>query len=762
MTITSPKFKKALSWFFKLSIVGVVILGVLMAYLDAQVRTKFEGKRWALPAKVFARPLELYPTLAIKKQHLLQELNQIGYKRVPNVLTPGQYSATTNEVDIHRRFVQLWDSDEPAARIRVRFNADTIDALWIDGQPAAIARLEPLLIGGIYPAHNEDRHLIKIEDVPQLLVDTLVAVEDREYFDHYGVSLKAIMRAMFVNVQKGELRQGGSTLTQQLVKNFFLTHERTIQRKVIEALMSLLLEFHYDKQEILEAYLNEVFLGQSGRRAIHGFGLASQYYFGKQLTSLNAYEIATLVGIVKGASFYNPKRNPQRATDRRNVVLDVMQQQGLISEYQAMVWKKRELGVVEYSQYQQVEYPAYLELVRRQLKEDYAENDLTSEGLRIFTSLDPIIQRHAEEALNSRLKQLEVGYGLAAKTLQGSVVVASTESGEVEAVVGDRNPRYFGFNRALDAHRSIGSLAKPAVYLAALRQPQYTLTTPLDDGPVQIANQAGKIWAPENYDKTSHGIVPLYHAMAHSFNQATARLGMHIGLENVANTFYDLGVAQTLPHYPSMVLGAFEMSPFDVAQMYQTIAASGFHTPLKAIRGVTTAEGHLLTRYGFEVKQTVKTEPIYLLQQALKRSVAEGTGRYLKSRFDDHLNLAGKTGTSDSQRDSWFAGFSGDQLAVVWVGRDDNEPTPLTGSSGALRVWSDAMDDLPLKPLYPLPTESIAEYWVEPLSDTLSKEGCQGAQRLPYLEGTQPKVLSDCANQSQEKEGFWDRLFKRF
>ena len=762
MSKSPSKLRKALGWLLKLTIVGVVILGVVMAYLDAQVRTKFEGKRWALPAKVFARPLELYPGLSLKPEHLIQELEQIGYQRVPNVQSPGQYSINGNEMDIYRRYVQLWDGDESAARIHLRFDSSMVNGLWEDGRPAEIARLEPLLIGGIYPAHNEDRQLIKIDDVPPLLIDTLVAVEDRDFFDHFGVSPKAIARAMLVNVQQGQLRQGGSTLTQQLVKNFFLTQERTLKRKVIEALMSLLLEFHYDKQEILEAYLNEVFLGQSGRRAIHGFGLASQYYFGKQLSSLNAYEIATLVGIVKGASYYNPKRHPQRALERRNVVLEVMREQGLISDYQSMVWKKRALGVVQYSQYQQVEYPAFLDLVRRQLKQDYAENDLTSEGLRIFTSLNPTIQRKAEEALNQRLKQIESGYGIAPKTLQGAVVVASTESGEIEAVVGDRNPRYFGFNRALDAQRSIGSLAKPAVYLTALRGQRYTLTSPVDDGPVQIAGSKGRVWEPENYDKKSHGIVPLYHAMANSYNQATARLGMQVGLANVANTFNDLGVSRDLPHYPSIVLGAFEMNPLSVAEMYQTIAASGFHTPLKAIRGVTTAQGQLLSRYGYEVKQTVKTEPIYLLQKAMQRTVREGTGRYLNSRFDAALNIAGKTGTSDSQRDSWFAGFSGDQLAVVWVGRDDNGTMPITGATGALRVWADAMSDLPLKPLYPLPTERISEYWVEPGSHVLSREGCEGAQRIPYLEGTQPQLQSDCASQPQEKEGFWSRLFNGF
>ncbi|MFY0699981.1 MAG: transglycosylase domain-containing protein, partial [Bermanella sp.] len=561
----TSRFKTFMSWVFKLSLVGIVVLAILMAYMDAKVREKFEGKRWALPAKVFARPLELYPGLALQPKYLIQELDQIGYQRVPNVVTPGQYSFNGDEMDVFRRYVKLYDGEEPSARVHMRFSAGTIESLWLDGQPVGLARLEPLLIGGIYPKHNEDRQLIQLEEAPSLLLKTLVAVEDRDYYNHFGISLKGIARAMVVNVQRGGLVQGGSTLTQQLVKNFFLTRERTLVRKATEALMAILVELHYSKDDILETYLNEVYLGQSGRRAIHGFGLASQFYFGKHISRLSPPEIATLVGMVKGPSVYNPKRKPENAKARRNVVLDVMNQHGLISNYEFAVWQKRELDVVQYSQYQRIEYPAFLQLVRRQLRSDYADSDLTSEGLRIYTSLDPIIQRRAEHAMSNRLASLESGYRMPKDSLQGAMVIAGTESGEVEAVVGDRNPRYFGFNRALDANRSIGSLAKPAVYLTALRSPQYNFITPLDDSEIKIAGANGSVWQPQNYDKDSHGIVPLYQAMSRSLNQATARLGLQIGLKNVVQTFHDLGVSRDIPAYPSIVLGAFEMNPFDVA-----------------------------------------------------------------------------------------------------------------------------------------------------------------------------------------------------
>ncbi len=756
--VVRSKTQVAISWFVKLSLVGIVILAVLMAYLDAKVRDKFEGKRWALPAKVFARPLEMYPGLALKPKHLKQELDQIGYERVPNVLTPGQYMIDGNEMDIYRRYFSLFDGDESAARIHIRFSNNTINGLWLDGQPTDLARLEPLLIGGIYPKHNEDRQLIQLSDAPLLLMQTLVAVEDRDFYNHFGISPKGIARAMMVNMQKGGLVQGGSTLTQQLVKNFFLTRERSLKRKATEALMSLLVEWHYDKNEILEAYLNEVYLGQSGRRAVHGFGLASQFYFGKHISQLNAPEIATLVGMVKGPSVYNPKRKPKNALARRNVVLQVMKEQQLISDYQHKMWSKRGLEVVQYSQYQRIEYPAFLDLVRRQLRADYADTDLTSEGLRIYTSLDPIIQRSSELAVAKRLTQIENGYRLDKNTLQAAMVVVSTQSGEVEAVVGDRNPRYFGFNRALDANRSIGSLAKPAVYLTALRGDRFHLVSPLDDGPIKVAGANGKLWEPKNYDKKSHGVQPLYLAMAKSLNQATARLGLTVGLSNVVQTFKDLGVKRKLPPYPSMVLGAFEMNPFNVAQMYQTIAASGFQTPLKAIRAVTTPQGDLLSSYGYAVKKAIKTEPVYLLQKIMQKVVVLGTARYLNSQFDPALNLAGKTGTSDSQRDSWFAGFSGDKLAVVWVGQDNNKPMPITGASGALRIWAQTFKDLPLKPLFPLATPNIEEHWVNVQHNALSAQGCEGVEKLPFIKGHMPTQTSSCA-QKGELKSWWKRMF---
>lgn len=755
------KPRRWLGFLLKLMLACAVVLACLMVYLDAQVREKFEGKRWALPAKVYARPLELYAGLGLKPDDLRQELLQVGYREVPVVNEVGQFARNGDEFMIGRRYVQLWDGAENAARIEVAFEGNTVEDVAINGNPVELARLEPLLIGGIYTAHNEDRDLIQLKEVPPLLAQTLVAVEDRDFYHHFGISIKGISRAMLANIKAGAWVQGGSTLTQQLVKNFYLNQERTLYRKATEVLMAILLDLHYDKNEILETYLNEVFLGQSGRRAIHGFGLAAQFYFGKHISKLEPHEIALIVGMVKGPSYYNPRRFAERALNRRNTVLMVMHEQGLLSDAQYKQYRYKTLGVTQASDYKNVEYPAFLQLVQRQLREDYNETDLTSEGLRIFTSLDPIVQRHAEIAMQNRLEQTEREYRIARDALEGAMVVAATETGEVEALIGARNPRYFGFNRALDANRPVGSLAKPAVYLAALRSQQYTLITPLDDAPVTVAGRSGTSWQPENYDKQNHGILPLYQAMATSLNQATARLGMTVGLDKVVQTFSDLGVQQELPKYPSILLGSFSLSPFEVAEMYQTLAASGFHTPLKAIRGVTTADGELLSRYGYQVEQTIDSDSAYLIQFAMQKVVSEGTGQYLLQRLPAELNLAGKTGTSDSQRDSWFAGFSGDKLAVTWVGRDDNKPMPLTGASGALRVWADTMAGLPLKPLLPLPGEGISQQSVLPATGQLTDVDCEGAQLIPFIKGSEPTEQVSCNASESPAQGssWWQSIF---
>ncbi|WP_313281152.1 penicillin-binding protein 1B [Stutzerimonas balearica] len=735
-----------LGWVVKLSIVGLVILAGFAVYLDAIVQEKFSGKRWTIPAKVYARPLELFVGQKLAKDDFLAELDALGYRREKAVAGPGGVSVAGNNVEMQTRGFQFYEGAEESRRIRVRFSGDFVAGLnSADGSSLAVARLEPVLIGGLYPAHNEDRILIKLDQVPPYLVQTLVAVEDREFFEHFGVSPKSIARAVWVNLTAGAVRQGGSTLTQQLVKNFYLTNERSLTRKATEAMMAVLLELHYDKQEILEAYLNEVFLGQDGRRAIHGFGLASQYFFGQPLAELKLHQIALLVGMVKGPTYYNPRRHPERALERRNLVLDLLAEQQVVDPAEVAAAKQKPLGITQRGSMADSSYPAFLDLVKRQLREDYREEDLTEEGLRVFTSFDPILQLKAEQAMSDTLKRL----GKGAEAVEGAMLVTNPETGEIQAMLGSRQPGYAGFNRALDAVRPIGSLIKPVIYLTALERPsQYTLTSLLEDEPFSVTGADGQVWRPQNYDRKAHGTVYLYQALANSYNLSTTRLGLDLGVPNVLKTLQRLGVSVDWPAYPSMLLGAGALRPIEVADVYQTLANGGFNTPLRGIRSVLTAEGEPLKRYPFQIQQRFDPGAIYLTQRAMQRVMHEGTGRSAYNQLPRSLNLAGKTGTTNDLRDSWFAGFSQDLLAVVWLGRDDNGKTSLTGATGALRVWADFMrraDPLPLNS--PLP-ENVVQVWVDSRTGQGTDERCPGAVQMPYIRGSEPAPGPGCGIQA--------------
>ncbi len=741
-----------LGWAIKLSLVGLVVFAVFAVYLDAVVQEKFSGKRWTVPAKVYARPLELFVGQKLAKDDFLKELDALGYRRENAVAGPGGVSVAGNAIELHSRGFQFYESTEPSQRVRVRFSGDYVAGLTqANGGNLAVARLEPLLIGGLYPAHQEDRVLIKLEQVPPYLVETLVAIEDREFFNHFGVSPKGIARAVWINATAGQLRQGGSTLTQQLVKNFYLTNERTLSRKATEAMMAVLLELHYEKKDILEAYLNEVFLGQDGQRAVHGFGLASQFFFSQPLSELKLEQVALLVGMVKGPTYFNPRRHPQRALERRNLVLDVLAEQGVASVEEVEAAKQKPLSITQRGTLADSSFPAFLDLVKRQLREDYQEQDLTEEGLRIFTSFDPIMQLKAESALADTLKRLSGRKGV--DQVEAGMVVTSPESGEVQAIIGSRQPRFAGFNRALDAVRPIGSLIKPAIYLTALERPsQYTLTSLLEDQPFSIKGQDGQVWSPQNYDRKAHGTIYLYQGLVNSYNLSTAKLGLEVGVPQVLKTVSRLGVEQRWPAYPSMLLGAGGLSPLGVANMYQTLANGGFNTPLRGIRNVLTADGEPLKRYPFQIQQRFDSGAIYLLQHAMQRTMSEGTGRSVYNQLPRSLALAGKTGTSNDSRDSWFAGFGQDVLAVVWLGRDDNGPTPLTGATGALQVWTDFMrkaDPLPLD--MPVP-DNVVQAWVDANTGQGTDPSCPNAVQIPYIRGSQPVAGPACGIQAPVNE----------
>ncbi len=716
--------------------IGVLAFSVYLLALDREVRTRFAGARWALPAQVYAAPLEIYPGVALSRDALRRELERLGYRAVRKLEGPGTFTVGRARIEAHTRPFVFWDGPQPATRVKVDFDPQQVAEIYEpdnrQGRTLPL-RLDPMLIGSIYPSAGEDRVLVRLDEVPPLLAAGLIYVEDRHFERHSGLDPLAIARALWANLRAGHTVQGGSTITQQLVKNFFLSNQRTWRRKINEAFMALLLEVHYSKQEILEAYLNEVHLGQDGDRAVHGFGLASQFYFNKPVAELQAHEIALLIAMVKGPSFYNPRKQPERARQRRDLVLGLLAQAGFLTEEDHQFALHMGLGVVSDPGGGVARYPAFVDLVKRQLRGQYPETDLTDVGLRIFTTLEPRAQEALEKRLLQDLPRLEKGYKIKPDTLQGAGVVTSVQGGEVLALVGGRDVRYPGFNRALDAYRPIGSLAKPFVYLAALMQPEnYNLATQLSDEPIEISLPNGTVWAPQNYDKELHGDVPLYTALAESYNLATVHLGMAVGVDKVRAIFRAAGLPQEPPPLPSLFLGALDLSPLEVSQIYGTLAASGYQTPLLAIREVVAQDGAPLVRYSLRVRQTLPEAPVYLLNWALQRVMTDGTAAVAKAYLPPGVRLAGKTGTTNDLRDSWFAGYGDDRVVVIWLGRDDNQPAGLTGAAGALQIWAPLVRDLGIKSLSGPPPPQVE-----------LSERCDSQPAIPYIQGHEPSACSD-------------------
>ncbi|MBQ0833255.1 MAG: penicillin-binding protein 1B [Marinobacter sp.] len=751
-------------WFWKMFIriaaVSLVLLACWVVYLDAVVTSRFEGRRFEVPSRVYARPLELYDGAGVSSGALERELALSGYRKGDGA-KPGSYRRNGGHFIISTRGFRFPDGNEPRRKLSLNIYGDRIQDFSVSaGDNAAIVRLEPARIGGIYPAHKEDRILVRLDEVPPQLPAALMAVEDRNFYDHFGIAPASIGRAMLANMRAGRVVQGGSTLTQQLVKNFFLTRDQTLLRKGNEALMSILLELHYEKNDILETYLNEVYLGQAGTRSINGFGLASQFYFGESLKDLDVHQVALLVGMVKGPSYYNPRRHPERATQRRNLVISEMEEAGLIDSQKAARSRGLSLGVSAKPSYSENRYPAYIDLVRRHLARDYKEEDLRSEGLRIFTTLNPAIQYAAEYAVTDTLPRL--GSGDTAKALEASLVVTAKDTGEVLALVGGKDPQFAGFNRALDANRPIGSLIKPFTYLTALEQPdRYTLMTPVLDKSFTLEFDDGRRWQPKNYDGEERGEVPLHRALSKSYNLPAVRVGLDVGVSAVRKTLRAFGVVTPISEYPSMLLGSVAMSPVTVAQIYQGLATSGFNTPLRTIREVTDSGGGALSRYSLEVDQVADPAAVHLLQYAMQETMQEGTGRSAYYSVPKELTLAGKTGTTDDGRDSWFAGFSGDLLAVAWVGRDDNGPTVLTGATGALPVWSRFMAQVPQHGFSPVVPDGVNYHWVDAEKQAITDEHCDNARLLPFISGSEPTQTVSCSGTLERKiRGWFEGLFQ--
>lgn len=718
---------------WKLGLAGFALLLFVGIYLDSVVKQRFEGQLFDLPTVVYARILNLSPGYSISIQEVRNELDVLNYRKVRQPRYPGEYSSSSTKIELIRRPFEFTDGPEPDRHVMLHFDGSgllRIQSLESSGDLGYL-RIEPKMLGMLEKNHDEQRLFLRRDQFPEVMVDALLATEDRDFYQHDGVSPFAIARALVANVKAGRTVQGGSTLTQQLAKNIFLSSDRTLWRKIREAYIALIIDYRYSKDRILEGYLNEVYLGQSRGEAIHGFGLASRLYFGQPIQELRIDQLALLVGMVKGPSYYNPVRFPERAKERRDLVLRLMMQQGILSANQYDMAASRPLDIQDNPRIASRQ-PAYFQQLKIELKEKVGDAFQSDIGLRVFTSLDPVSQQELEQAIAKKIPQLSK---VAGKSLEGAAIAVDRHTGEIRAMVGGKRTGYDGFNRALNASRQIGSLAKPAVYLTALEQPdKYNLATTLHDKPISLKGSKGSVWSPRNYDRKFRGDVPLYIALAKSLNVPTVQLGMQLGIPNVVNTLEKLGVDRNeIRPVPSMFLGSFTLTPFQVAQMYQTLTNSGKRAPLSALRSVVDLEGNALYQSLPRMSQTIDQQAAWLTTYAMKRGVLEGTGRYLNSQFG-WAALAGKTGTSNDTRDSWFVGVDGREVTTIWLGRDDNKPTKLTGSSGALRVY--------------------AEYLNHRIPEKLTLPWPKGISTLGFSHTEQGSLQLDCDNQF--KLPVWD------
>mgnify|MGYP003087914082 FL=1 len=706
-------------------------MAVYAVYLDGKIRTKMNGQVWQLPAEVYARiesiKIEENLTLEQTKTALLDN----GYRQVSQIVAPGDFKLEGNNIVVLRRAFPFPESPEAQRVLRLRFQNDKLTYIEDLGAQRLVEefRLDPKLIAMLHSESDEERQALKLQQYPYFLIQALLLTEDKRFYQHDGISPMGIVRALVANYQAGRTVQGASTLTQQLVKNLFLSSEKSLSRKINEALMSLILDARYDKNRILETYLNEIYLGQNGSYQVHGFALASQFYFGRPIQEITPSQMALLVGMVKGPSLYNPWRHPEAALERRNVVLKLLQENHAISQSDYEFLVKQPLGVKEKGTiYRQ--QPAFMQALNLDLKNEFGENrSALLSGAKIFTTLDRKQQRSAEQAVINGLEDLE-NSDKKIKDLQAAIVVSEYRTGKVRAIVGDRLTQYAGFNRAIQTKRQIGSLVKPSIYAIALSDPKnFRLNTPIDNKPITIQVKGSAPWSPKNYDKRFSGSVMLMDALVRSLNIPTVNIGMKFGLRKVIAKQKEMGWDKAdIPVYPSMLLGSYSISPYDVTKSYQVLANNGLKVPLTTIESITGFDGKPLYQRNIgEVSKQVlpeeaTTQTLYAMQQVVER----GTARSLQSEFAD-LRLAGKTGTTNNARDTWFVGIDGENVATVWLGKDNNADTHLTGSSGALYVYKEYIRRA-LPPKFSLPKVKDIQ-WVG--INSYGSITCESGRQIP-------------------------------
>jgi len=690
--ITKNKKTKSYFW-WKFFVLAALIVSVLVGgyffYLYMEVHNRFATRKWSVPSRVFSATLPIYPGQALSLSELKAMLDLRRYQEAyKEPLQAGEYKVGQNNLLVRLREFHFPGRTLPQQQVRFVFANDKLARIEGDRGNIAILELEPTEIARLFGPERESRLLINIKQVPPDLTEAIVAIEDHRFYEHPGIDWWGISRALWADLVAGRVVQGGSTITQQLVKNYFLEPEKSIKRKILEASMALVIEVLYQKDEILEMYMNEIYLGQRGSVAIHGMGEAARYYFGRNVQDLTLAEAATLAGMIRAPNFYSPIKNPGTTKERRNVVLKRMLDLRMISPDQFRLALSQPLRIAK-SNLPLKSAPYFVDYVRQQLQELYSPTVLETTGLSIYTSLVPEISLAAEKAVSEGLAELEKTHpklktNSPTESLQAVLIAVQPKTGAVLSLVGGRDYGESSFNRALYAHRQPGSAIKPFVYLRALDE--FTPVSWLPDE-LKTYSIGGTAWAPRNYNGRYRGRVTFRTALEHSLNAATVSLAMATGLNNVIDTLHSLGIQSPLKPYPSLALGAFEVTPLELAGAYATLDNDGQKPHLLTLREVVSESGEIQQRRNVDLVSVTTPARCFIITDILEGVVQEGTATILK-RLGVDFPCAGKTGTTSDYRDSWFAGYTSDLLVLVWVGFDDNQSTRLSGAQGAARIWA--------------------------------------------------------------------------
>jgi penicillin-binding protein 1B len=734
------------------SVGGTVLLALFaLGYFTSVVVKRFDGRRWNLPSRIYSDLYVLREGESTSAEKLAAKLERLLYR--PKANTPersGQYRQAGGTLEVWTRDFRYPARNFHGFLAKVEFAGGKVRSIRdAAGEPLRALVIEPERLGSVFAEELEDRTPVHLAQVPSSLIDAVLVTEDRDFYRHAGVSVKRLFGALASNL-KGGAKQGGSTLTQQLVKNLYLSPERTLKRKLIEAVMALILDARYSKEEILEAYLNEIYLGQHGSVAITGVGEAAHHYFGKETADLDAAESATIAGMIKAPNVYSPVRNPARAKQRRDFVLRMMREARKIDDRQLEHALAEPLAPVSEAAARTIA-PHFVDFVKSELAERYGEK-LKTEGLQIYTTLDVDLQEAGQKAVTEGLAALEKKYRrLAAASreapLQGALILLEPETGAVKVLVGGRDYRLSQFNRVTQAHRQPGSLFKPFVYLAAFARRDLpvpvTPATLLEDSPITVAWDKGtdeQQWTPRNYDNAFRGTMTARQALELSINVPTVRVALQAGLPTVLATARAAGIGSRLKAYPSIALGAFEISPMEIASAYAVFANSGVRIEPKAIVGVETFDGSVLDRKETPLVPVLPPDAVFLVDSLLRGAVDRGTGSGARAGGVRGV-LAGKTGTTNDGRDAWFVGFSPRFLAAVWVGYDDNRPVHLSGSQGAVPIFADFTRSIPAQSFqdsFPVPSDIVTAD-ICPDSGYLAGPSCPRRMTEVFISGTAPQ-----------------------